>query len=617
MTKKFILFEINKGVTLTHHEWIPDGNDVYKITYTNSESTSTFSYGFGNWGYHSYGSSGTEITPAKLTNREPLVKVGSLIFDSTEFSNYSTLDDILQHDNSFYFDLNTQILYVHFSSTTSPFSYSTTTIGVLNRFSNFSGWYDGLYYEGRINSVSNISITQDNQYFGILNYNSNSVTMNNIDGFFDNIDEEDIFGQRCKLYFSEDLDFTNSVVYSGFLESFSISTNEIKINIRDIRKSLEISIPENVFLSSDFPNIGNSENKPIPLAYGILKDVPAQLLDDTDGLSIYSFKICDTTYHSIKSIDKVFVDGEEKTPSNVDLLNATFTLSSINFKTNQKVTVDIQGYVDNTNTLIENPLSIIKDLIVNSTDYEYLPIFFDTNTWDSIEGSDLPPCSIYISSSTLISEINKLSMSIFGLFIITQEGKFSYIIQDLNKPSSKTIKYYQLLSEPENDYLSSSYLSSSKVGYLKRYNSSDYNYVINNSIETLLKNKYRNKVQIEFLTQLVDKDDAIIYAQKTVDQFGGIFSNYSFDVSITTDIKLMDIILVELFEVATGVYAFGKLIVNSVSNNYNNFITTVKGKLLEIEMPSYSLRDLISLKGNITYTQDNIIMIDNQLKRKL
>jgi hypothetical protein len=79
----------------------------------------------------------------------------------------------------------------------------------------------------------------------------------------------------------------------------------------------------------------------------------------------------------------------------------------------------------------------------------------------------------------------------------------------------------------------------------------------------------------------------------------------------------MDIISVELFEVATGVYAFGKLIVNSVSNNYNNFITTVKGKLLEIEMPSYSLRDLISLKGNITYTQDNIIMIDNQLKRKL
>jgi hypothetical protein len=614
ISKNYILFEIDRSVFLPSSGWISIENNIKCITYSNDERNTSFSYGFGAWGYFSYGSSGAGTLPLELEGRKQLLKVNSFQTDLRQFIQVDSFEDLRSSEYLFYFDIPTQILYVNFQNT-QPGDYQYLAIGATKGYSNIEGYYGNLFYEGRIRSAPSISIKKDNQYYGIMTYDTGSIVLNNTDGAFDNFRDEDIYGAVVKVLSSTSVDYESfETIYSGYLDSFSLSTRDLNIVMRDTRKVLEEKVVKNIFTGVVNDKI---EDKMIPLAWGKIKDAPAYSLNE-GALANYTFKFVDTSQHLIKSIDQVYVDSVKVTHSASSLSAGTFVLSSSVYKPGQKVTVDFEGYeIDG--TLIENPLQIIEELC-SLINIPYNNFYFDTTHWETVKNSGLPACNLYVGESTsAIDLINQLSNSIFGLFLLTPDGKFTYKIKDVDAPTKSTITVSELLTPPSLNYSSDSYVSTVNVGYSRRYSEKEtYNYFRNSTKELELKEKYRVSKTQYFPTQLTNRADAEVYSNKVLDEFGGIFPEYTFDTKIYhSDIDILDIVEVELYKFTDNSYGKVKIIIIGVSLDYNTNRITFTGRWLEDVTAHIDLATFIKWQPGVSYLQGAVVQSDGQLWRAI
>jgi len=611
ISKKYILFEIDRSVNLPFDKWIPEEGTIQKITYTNDERTTAFSYGFGAWGYFSYGSSGSGTLPAYLEGRKPILKVNSLQSNLGYFLQAFSLEDLKTATNTFFFDIDEQILYVNFPNT-NPRDYDYLILGATKGYANIEGYYGNIFYEGRIKTAPNISISKDNQYFGTVTYDTGSVTLNNTDGIFDNFRDEDIYGAVVKVLTSTSTNYIDfKTIYSGYLDSFSLSTRTLNINMRDIRATLQSNISTSLWDKTTYPNIKDDlVDKVIPLAWGKVLDTTAFSLNETEGLSTYTFKL---TSHAITSIQQVYVEGVRVNHSSTNLTQATFVLSSSVYKPGQKVTVDFTG------SPITNPLSIIEE-ICELSGIPYNIFYFDTIEWEAIRNSGLPECNLYISTLTqAIQAINLLSNSIFGLFLLTQDGRFTYKVKNTSAPIKKTILVSELLTPPTLDYLSDNYVSSVNVGYARKYTERDsYSYFKNSTLEDSLREKYRVSKTKQFQTQLTNRNDAETYSQTVLNEFGGIFPEYTFDTKMyLSDIEILDILEVELYRFDDKSYGKVKVIVNSISYDYNTNRIQFKCRWLEDVTAHIDLAAFIKWTPATSYLQGAVVQSDGQLWRAI
>lgn len=618
ISKKYILFEIDRSVFLPNNNWVAIENNIKCITYSNEEKTTSFSYGFGAWGYFDYGSSGTGTLPAQLEQRKPILKVNSLGSDLGNFVQVESIEELRLLENTFYFDIDTQILYVNFPlSNPDPANYSFLALGATKGYANIAGTYGNLYYEARIRNAPSISISKDNQFFGIVTYDEGSITLNNTDGELDNFRDEDFFGAYVRVLTSTSTSYEDfNIIYSGYLDSFSLSTRDLTIGMRDIRKLLEASVQKTLFSTSVYPYLDTGlKDTLIPIAFGKILDAPATPLDSRDAQPNYTFKLADTSLYPIQSIGQVRVDGVKVAHSSANISSATFVLSSSVYSPGKKVTCDFNGYVKN-GVLIENPLEIIEEMC-SLISIPYNTFFFDTATWESVKNSGLPACNLLISSPTqAISIINSLSSSIFGLFLITPEGKFTYKIKDTSAPIKRVIEVSQLLTPPALDYVSSSYLSSVRVGYARRYSSS-YSYFKNNTRETTLRDKYRVSKEVDFPTQLTNLADAEAYSETILDEFGGIYPEYTFDTKILEDIEILDILEVELYRFTDATYGKVKVIVNSISHDHNTGRASYRCRWLEDVTAHINLATFIKWTPSSSYLQGAVVSSEGQLWRAI
>jgi len=622
MDQKYILLEIARGKKLQDISFTNHKNNIYKFTYSNYGSTNSYSYGIGAYGHYPLGSSGNGTVPEGYTGNVPVIKVGSLFVDSINYTQVDSLSELEGLVNTFYYDIPSQILYINFDVNDSPYYHNDYRLGITSGYANIEGYYGQVFYEGRIVSLPDISITKDNSFDGIVQYSRGQISLINKDGIFDDLNNDDIYGQRCSILTSTSTDIsTFKYIYTGYIESVSIDSDNCILTFKDERKKFEKKIPSTVYTLDEYPNLKDSNsNKVKPIAYGKINNATAICLNEELETipDYYTFSLADTSFYSIKAIDKVYIENVEVAFINVDLNKATFQLSKTVYTKGKNVTATFQGY-EVGGVLIENPLFIIRDVISKYLNTKFSSRYFNVESWTTLENSNLPKCNLYIDEpTTLIDIINQLSISIMGIFIMEKDGVYNYKIQEDEKESVRTIDCREYLEPVKLSFNQDKYANIIRVGYSKDQNEDEYQYEINNSFETSLKLKYRIEKQTDLETNLVNKEDAVAYGNKAILEYGGIYPEYTFATSLDTEgLEILDCIDIELYQIDDNTVGKAKCIVTSITYNYLSNKINYKARWIKDINPVIDIVPYLVWDNTIMYKLNDVVYYNGILYKAI
>lgn len=202
-----------------------------------------------------------------------------------------------------------------------------------------------------------------------------------------------------------------------------------------------------------------------------------------------------------------------------------------------------------------NALQVIRDLLYLHYGVIYNSTYYDTTAWAVAEalvgnvtidiGTGKTP-----SDAPIIDIIEMICASVFGLFVVTPTGLFSFIIVDTTAAASTTIYATDIISYNEIDYDPTTIISSAKIGYAKSWPegyTSPYTFVTNTTYEASTFSNYKVYNQKQFNTLLITATAASAYGEtillynKDIHGRGTItvpISYYGVDVGDIVDIQI-------------------------------------------------------------------------------
>lgn len=226
-----------------------------------------------------------------------------------------------------------------------------------------------------------------------------------------------------------------------------------------------------------------------------------------------------------------------------------------------------------------NALDAIVAILVASYGVQYNDTYFDTTAWDAASALvDVITIDMKQVGAT-IDVIEEICASVFGLFLILPDNRFSFKIVDTTASALTTIVAADILNHHSYNYDPSEVISSVKVGYDKNWDSdyvSPYTFVIDTSEEAAVFLKYKTYNQKTFYTLLTTASAASAFGTKVL--------TYAKDVHGIGDIT-----------VPMKYYSYG--VADIVNAEINRETTTMLGtKKVEIISKRYNLRD-----ANLTF----------------
>ena len=184
----------------------------------------------------------------------------------------------------------------------------------------------------------------------------------------------------------------------------------------------------------------------------------------------------------------------------------------------------------------KNALDAIVEILNQSYNIQYNSIYYNTTDW-ALARALVPVITIDMQEEgSVIDLIEDICGSVFGLFLIEADNRFSFKIVDTSASSETTIAYQDILSSHSVTYDPSEVISSVRVGYNKDWDSdyvSPYTWYTDTSQESAIYAKYKTYNQVEYFTLLTNLTDATAFGTKIL--------NYAKDVhgtgQITTGMK--------------------------------------------------------------------------------
>ena len=596
MTSKIILFEIEKGVDITHLRWSEYSTDIWSSLYATNVKTITTSYGFGSYGYLKYGSTDTKTVP----NLSLIYEIATLTLDGEQYQKFYSLVDLQASTTGFFYDMSVTQLYIKFPSGKQPSDFTLIDAATNYGYSNFEGYYDPLnsgnsrFYEGRVTSIPTVSYKKDSTYYSVVSFDGGSVSLNNTDGVFDNLDEEDVYGQKVTLRYSQDDGSTFQTIYTGYFESYQLNgiPGQCIVNVYDKRKILSKSLPDNFYRIAEYPYL-NASNDGLPkaLGFGHIHRANAVCLNESEAINNdpnppilpdnYTFMICDPIY-PIQSLDAVYFEGTEVTPENVDLTTCTFTLPNTIFASGKSVTMEYHGYVVD-GVLLENPIKILELLLERYSGFLKNEYNYNLTEWNACRDKiGLPSVCYHIAETkTMIDIIGEISNSVFGSFLIQNDGLISFKIRDITKDISVYIPVGDQIAAPIQNYISSEYANSIRVGYQKAFSNGKSTHERFDDQEQSLFSRYRVDSEKTVETLISNKSDALVYGASLYLTYAGIFPTFTITTkSQYLGLGLEDLIEVEVYRLPNGTFGTVVLEVLGVDSDLNANTVVITGRFV-------------------------------------
>jgi hypothetical protein len=620
ISKRVVLFEIDEQVDFNNTGWVKEENTIWKTKISWENKTVNTSYGDGSYGYGSYGSSETVQLP---TSPDRLNKIKSIIIDGEQWIEVGSYEDVFDISKSFYFDVDNQILYLNTESADIPpnYYYNFIKLGSVRGISNKDGYIDDIFYEGRIKSLSAIKETSDDMYFGKIPFNTGTIKLINIDGYFDDLYIKDYYGSEVRLYFGgEGVNIKDYIqIYNGYVEDFNYTSDSITIKYKDSRDLLTNSLPENVFEKSIYPNLNeNNEGEFIPITYGRINKGKAVCINSDSSLN-KKYKFADTSKHKIKSVIKVY-EVDDNLLEVIDENDYTVDLDNGIIETNDNeemdIYVDFEGYVDENGNLINTPIDVIQDLLENYANISYSDSTFVIDEWEAARSYFNQEIYLYIKDEKeIIDVISSISNSTFGMLKINNEGKITYKIFDIEKETNDKIYIDEMIALPSINMTNKNYLNSARVGYNYNFWKDDYNYIINNNLKEALFYKYKKHNQKTFETVLKNKIDAENYSTFMVNNFGDLKPYFTITTTLS-HIKLEVFDTIEL-QVDQENQAWIKgVILSKTVDIFNNKLTFTIKYIKNLQNVD-NILDLLNYDNQKTYSSGDLVYSSGSIYRAI
>jgi hypothetical protein len=170
------------------------------------------------------------------------VRVGSVISDGVLFTRNASSANLGPRE--YHYDENTALLYICLEGYQSPLLHQVLVGYVYGfAFDDFTpgGMTYPLQYEGRLTQVPNVTIAQDQLYYGRIAFGGGRISIINTDGEYSTFAKDhDIYGNSARIYLgfaSIDRD-DYLLLYTGVIDQVTTSVDQMDISVVDKRKQL-------------------------------------------------------------------------------------------------------------------------------------------------------------------------------------------------------------------------------------------------------------------------------------------------------------------------------------------------------------------------------------------
>ena len=583
---KIVLCEIDIGKG--HAVFINTQAGVFEYTLNTARINIPLRFGYGNFGYGNFGYDGTHT----CGNPVHPASIGSVKVGGTSYTKKTTHATCISTEQSFYYDYNASILYLHCADNDDPQLYLVIagyTLGISNKAININN----AFYEPRLIGAPVISKSKDPLYFGIISFDEGTLTFNNEDGFFNNITNDYIFGQPVVVRYGGDaLTYAEyRVVYKGYIQSIDIDSKQLAIKVADNRKKLSRTLPINYFDQTTYPDLSDDDvGKPIPILYGSGRDIPVVCTNIEETTTEWTFKICDVADHTdgICNINSAYLDGVNLTIKAKDLTTATFTVDVANYSPlgadrGKPVTCLCWGYQEGggSTELDDNPLDIVEDLLNTYLSISYTTDNYDTTEWATAK-SNTPNVGIYIGSDTkIIDVIEKIALSSFGNFIVEDGGLYTFKIFDSGSTATRTISKTECFEAPAIEYDGTEYLTGCSIGCHHRWGDKTYQWYNNTANESVSYQKYGKYQHKSYETYLLNTTIAQNMSGKLMDYVKDVHGIASIKTGIQNiDLDIGDVVNFELDRVNQDWMGETKVEVVDIQKNLLEGTVELAGRII-------------------------------------
>lgn len=478
--------------------------------------------------------------------------IGGVKVNGIDYVKVSDFASLRLQSESFLYDITSTKLYIHFLDSHQPYGeWSVSriligqTTGYCDKVDSVNGaYFDGVYFEPRILSVPSISKSKDPLFFGVLKFQGGSVTLKN-EGYFDKFADLNIVRQSARLKMGFDgLDYDEYWEGPGFyVESYSRNYQEFVLKLQDIRKALSTPVPPHVLTLADWPNLNpDNVNKPKPLLYGTRRGIPCICLNEMDAAAAtYQFLVMDTEFHDVTGVSAVYVDGVALAAGQWSL-NASAGVITINDEYCEDNLTDVT--CDATGANISNSLLVVRDLMLNYGNVQFIPTNYDTKEWN-LATADCQSVGLYIDEQkTLIDCIEPCCVASDILFFSKDGGKYTARRYDENRTPIKRIYADEWIDDPQIDCDWTKFLSSATVNYDEDLTTRKKRSYLNTAYEDEVFMRYKSKQTKTFDTILATEAGAAAKSE-TIMSLSRIIGE---TVKRTTktqniDLELMDFII--------------------------------------------------------------------------
>lgn len=443
--------------------------------------------------------------------------VGSVVYRGEDLLKAESLTELASAP-SFYWNSQTLDLVVHFPAFNPP--NETTSVGIIYSVSHeLYDSLEGFVFFPHMKDLPPTAQEKDRLFFKKIAISSWTMTLDNAGHDYDGMPEWGVYNKVVKYYIGRsDLAFSSfAPLKQGRIRDFSFENNEVVINIQDLRAQLATRVPTAYFSEEEYEDLAQKIiGKKKPLAFGRLLDAEPICVNAESIAGPYEFLLADGDIAAIKSVDQVRVANAPITPLAIDLQKGTITLSSAHIKDGasfKDLRVDFQGYVDETGTLIENPLNIISFLLSRFSNVPYTEEFYEMDEW-SKEIQDKPSVALYIASpSELLSIIERIMEATRGGFLIASDGRYTWRTPNYASRPKWNIQDTDWLYEPSVAFDTSEVLASVRVGYGKSQKEDEYRYVENLTKQKEVLRNFNLLDDEDFELILSDKEAAEKFAE--------------------------------------------------------------------------------------------------------
>lgn len=386
------------------------------------------------------------------------------------------------------------------------------------------------YYEPVVGAIPTISQKKTDFFWGVSIQGGGSISIIN-DGQFDEIYNRFAWGNKpiTILAGGEDLPYSQyQEQFKGKIDQKHLGMKLFDLSFIDAKTVWDTNLPLNSFSQSVYTWLDDADvGRPLPYAWGTIKRAPVVCVTQAKGTATntHLFKICDTSLHSITSIDQVYVDGVKVNHVSGSISAATFKLSSTVFEPGKAVAVDFVGYKSGSTT-IHNPVSILKEI---GSSVKILNIPYNSTNWDTAtvsqaitDAEDYPIGLFMAERQTAIDTAGEIMKSCLGTLFNNIAGKYSIKIWSTDVPvNPDEISDLEIFEDVITfDAVTDEIRKTCIVGWRKAYDSGEYAYLQKSSditeplygitksktVETLLSTSNGATVYLDRLVVLLETE---------------------------------------------------------------------------------------------------------------